>query len=281
VSAAASVLVDGVAARTVDVEDRGLHFGDGVFETIACPGGRPRFLDLHLARLERGCRALRLGFDHVHALAAEVSALAAGNESCLVKAIVTRGRAVVRGYGFTGTERPTRIVMRYAWPAGTERHARDGIDVRLAITRVGESPALAGIKHLNRLEQVLARGECPVAEVAELLMLDASGRLAGGTMSNVFVVVRGVLQTPSLERCGIAGVMRHVVLREAGRTGLHVDVREIEAGALHVADEAFVTNARIGVWPVRSVEGRALGIGPVTRRVQDMLAPLLEGGARG
>jgi 4-amino-4-deoxychorismate lyase len=141
---------------------------------------------------------------------------------------------------------------------------------------LGENAALAGMKHLNRLEQVLARAEVPSTEAAELLLFSSSGRLISGTMSNVFIVRNGRLITPRIDVCGVAGVMRRVVLREAIEAGLAVEEGTLSQGDLHSAAEIFLTNARIGIWPVRALGQRALTIGDVTRRVQTLIAPALE-----
>jgi 4-amino-4-deoxychorismate lyase len=143
--------------------------------------------------------------------------------------------------------------------------------------RLGENPALAGLKHCNRLEQVLARREWTDPGIAEALLFSSSGKLASGTMSNVFIVDGSNLRTPRMDRCGVAGIMRRVVLREAARVGISAREDVLDAEDLRNASEIFLTNARIGVWPVRSLDRRELGPpGPITRRLQQALEPLLE-----
>jgi len=256
--------------------DRGLHYGDGVFETIACRKGRARFLSLHLERLTQSCERLRINLGDVTPLRREVEQVAAAASEAMLKVIVTRGDAVARGYGIAGSEVATRLLFQYPLPPENEAFVRDGIRVRIAGLRLGENERLAGMKHLNRLEQVLARAEVPVEDAPELLMFGSSGQLACGTMSNVFLVDDGRIRTPRIDRCGVAGVMRRVVIREARQIGLSVQEEVLSASDLHGASEVFVTNARVGLWPVRSVEERVIGVGPVTRRLQAHLAPLLE-----
>ena len=262
-------LVEGVSPY-----DRGLHYGDGLFETIVCVKGQARLLSLHLERLSLGCERLRIALGDVAPLRAEIQNLAAAGEA-LVKVIVTRGEAVARGYGWAGTEVASRLVIRYPLPPENSG-ARDGIRAVVAKLRYGENPHLAGLKHLNRLEQVLARSEVPVEDAAELLVFSSCGNLVSGTMSNVFLVRQGRLLTPRLDRCGVAGVMRRVVLREAAAAGIPVEEDVLSQEHLASADEVFVTNARIGIWPVRALGGRDLGVGPITRRVQARLETLLE-----
>ena len=153
-----SVLVNGVPAQSVSVLDRGLHYGDGLFETITCRGGKPRLLELHLERLSEGCRRLGIDPGDMEVIRREIEQLAGEVDASIVKLILTRGEAVARGYDLTGAETPTRISLRYVSkpePPGGTRPWR----VRTARLRLGENPALAGMKHLNRLEQVLARAE--------------------------------------------------------------------------------------------------------------------------
>jgi 4-amino-4-deoxychorismate lyase len=264
-------LVDGVSPY-----DRGLHYGDGLFETIVCVKRRARFLSLHLERLSLGCERLRIALGDVEPLRQEIQAAAAAAGDVLIKVIVTRGEAVARGYGWSGTEVASRFVFRYPLPPENTAASRDGIRSVVAKLRYGENPQLAGLKHLNRLEQVLARSEVPVDDAAELLVLSSSGNLISGTMSNVFLVRQGRVSTPKLDRCGVAGVMRRVILREAAAAGIVVEECVLGDADLAGADELFVSNARVGIWPIRILDGRELGVGAVTRRIQARLSPLLE-----
>lgn len=266
----------GLDARSLAL-DRGLHFGDGLFETIACRHGHPRFLADHLARLELGCERLRIEFHAFEALRREIAQLASGAERALLKVLVTRGQATARGYAPQGDERASRIVLRYGWPLEDPRHAVDGVAVRIADLVLGENPRLAGLKHLNRLELVLARSELRGSPFLEALLLSSSGRLVSGTMTNVFVVLGTEIRTPQLDRCGVAGVMRRVVMRAAAEEGLAVEEAPLTRADLDAAREIFLTNARIGIWPVCAVQSRTLAPGPITRRLQARIQPWLEG----
>lgn len=269
------VLVDGLAADVVSVRERALHYGDGLFETIACAAGTPRLLELHLQRLARGCVRLKLPPVAAQVLAHEVRELAGRSGRCMIKLILTRGAASARGYRPSGTETPSRILLRYSWPPYDPSLGQDGVSVRTASVRLGENPALAGIKHLNRLEQVLAAAEC--ADAAEALMYSSSGRLVSGIMSNVFLVDGQTLLTPALDRCGVEGVMRERVLTLTAAAGIKVILRRLRQEDCRRVREMFLTNALIGVRPVRSLDGRELAVGPVTRRVQQLIAADLAG----
>lgn len=270
------VWVNGNPEHEVSPFDRALHFGDGLFETIACRRGRPRFLGLHLERLRLGCTRLGIDPGALEIIATEVRALAGEVESVLVKVLLTRGTALARGYAATGGEKATRVTFRYAWPGETRSESQDGVRVRTATLRLGENPALAGLKHCNRLEQILARREWTDPAIAEALLFSSSGKLVSGTMSNVFIVEGSVLRTPRMDLCGVAGVMRRVVLREAARLGIAAREDVLGVEDLQRASEVFLTNARIGIWPVRALDARSLPCGSVTRKLQEVLAPLLE-----
>ena len=272
--------INGRAARSVSLLDRGLHYGDGLFETIACIAGRARFLDRHLKRLADGCARLAMPPLDAAGLRREVEKLAAGAARSVIKLLVTRGAAVSRGYGLTGREQPTRVALRYRWPADDPALARDGVRVRIASLQLGENPALAGIKHCNRLEQVLARAEWTDTGITESLLFSSSGALISGTMTNVFLVHDSRLLTPRVDRCGVAGVMRAVVLDLAARAGIAAEECVLEAHHLAQAHEVFLTSALKGIRPVRELDGRVLAPGPVTRALQAHLAPLLAGEAR-
>jgi 4-amino-4-deoxychorismate lyase len=199
-------------------------------------------------------------------LADEIHAHCPQRGRAVVKLIVTRGPGA-RGYMPPEANAPTRVLAISAWPDFPQHYYRDGIKMRTCRLRLGENPALAGIKHLCRLEQVLAQLELRGEAVQQGLMLDASGQVAGGTSSNVFLVSQAKLATPNLVRCGIKGVMRRAVLEAARTLGISAEEREIPAAEIDRADEVFVTNAIFGMWPVAELDGRRFAVGPITQRL--------------
>jgi 4-amino-4-deoxychorismate lyase len=239
--------------------------------------GRPRFLSLHLQRLASGCARLGMPAPDRDAIAREIETAAAEKSGAVLKLIVTRGRARARGYAVSGAEEGTRVLLRYPAERADEQPGTDGVRVRLGELRLGENPALAGLKHLNRLEQILARLEWSDPDIAESLLFSSSGALVSGCMSNVFLVHGGRLCTPRLDLCGVAGVMREVVGRLAVQQRIEFDKRPLDLAGLNAAEEIFLTNALTGIRPVRELAGRALPVGALTRRLQQALAPLLAG----
>jgi len=282
-SAPLAALVDGARADSVPLGDRGLHYGDGLFETIAIRAGAPCLWEDHLARLCLGAQRLGIPAPDAGVLLAECLALAAGAETGVVKLILTRGPGG-RGYRPPLRSQPTRILALYPPAAPVLGAAETGVAVRWCRTVLGENPRLAGIKHLNRLEQVLARAEWDPGETgqAEGLMCDCRGRVIAGTMTNLFVLAGGRLLTPRLDTCGVAGTVRGLVRRLAPQFGLETAEADLRPADLHAADGLFLTNAVIGVWPVRALGVRTFAVrdlpqGLLAAVTATVHAPLIRG----
>jgi 4-amino-4-deoxychorismate lyase len=271
------VVINGQAIDGISSLDRGLLYGDGVFETIAVEDGRPRFWLRHLARLNSGCERLGIPQPQGRRLLEESLAVISGVDRGVLKILVTRG-CTGRGYRPPSDAIPTRIIQLHPWPDDTGSHSGSGVRVRLCRQRLGHNPALAGIKHLNRLEQVLARGEWDDPGIHEGLLLDGDDRLVEGTMSNLFLIRNRVLLTPDLSRCGVAGILRTVVMELAARVPLPLQVRALGLDDLREADEVFLTNSLIGIWPVNAVDDRPYRRGALTRRLQQLLQGLSSDG---
>lgn len=261
-----AALINGKPARCVDVADRGLHYGDGVFTTLAVRGGVPLFWERHLARLQADANRLGLPFPGGQVLTEEARQLCPPHIDAVLKIILTRG---VGGRGYRRAENTagTRIVSPHPQPDYPPDLAEKGVRARLCGLRLGLNPRLAGIKHLNRLEQVLARAEWDDDSIREGLLLDYEGFLVEGVMSNVFLVQEGRLRTPLLDRCGVAGVMRGLVVQFARDLGLAVEEARILPAELDATDELFLTNSVIGLWPVCELDGKRFPVGPVARRL--------------
>lgn len=268
------LLINGTPTTGIDARDRGLNYGDGLFETLALLDGQPRLWLYHMRRLEHGCRRLGLPLPDTRLLADELAQLYrqyTGNDRqrLVAKIIITRGQGG-RGYRPVSAE-PTRIVSVSAWPLYPRRHD-EGIQVRWCRTRLGQNPQLAGLKHLNRLEQVLASQEWDDDDIAEGLMLDQQGHVIEGTRSNLFVISRQTLVTAPLSECGIAGVVREIICTDVIGHGLPVTVRPLSIADVVAADEAFLCNSIIGIWPIiRIVDVRHAGrfaVGPLTRHLR-------------
>ncbi len=263
-------------SENIEPIDRAAAYGDGLFETIAIRNSKPRFWSMHSERLQTGCERLGLPCPTPAALLAEIeTAIAAAKietEFAAAKLTVSAGFAG-RGYQRDPTADPVvRVSLHTAKTLPTEDY-QNGISTRLCTTRLAVQPLLAGIKTLNRLEQVIARAEWNDEKIFEGLLLDTDGRLICGTMSNVFIIKKSVLITPAITRCGVSGIMRrHLVklLQEDG--SVECEVRDVAADELTSADEVFLSNSQFGVLPVRTCTSLQWAVGPITRHAQNLVA---------
>lgn len=262
-----SVWVNGIACAMVQASDRGLQYGDGVFETMSVRDGQVPLWNRHLARLLEGCARLKIESPPAD-LEDEITQAARGVTRGVLKLIVTRGVGG-RGYRPAVATPATRILSLHSPPEHPRAHWSEGVRVRVCATRLGINPVLAGVKHLNRLEQVLARSEWEDVGTAEGLMLDVRGNVIEGTMTNLFFIEGGALVTPDLSGAGVAGIMRGLLLERALDWGLQTRVEQVSPARLVQAEEMFLCNGVIGVWPVRDVEGRHYPVGEVARRASE------------
>ena len=265
------ILVNGAATEMVAATDRGYAYGDGVFRTFPVRAGRASAWPLQYRKLSQDCAALGLPCPAEAVLAEEVMRASAAQDESVVKIIVTRGGGE-RGYEPPRDPRPTRVVMASRGAPRPVDLARRGVQVRVCRTRAAIQPCLAGVKHLNRLENVLARAEWSDPAVSEGLMLDTRGNVIGGTMSNLFIVDATGLATPDLSGCGVAGVTRGRILAAAARDGVSCRIEALSLDRVLAAWEVILVNSVIGAWPVRVIEGRSLTPGPDNARIQTWLA---------
>ena len=266
------ILVNGSRTSLINVLDRGLQYGDGLFETIAVVNGKPLLWERHLQRLTSGCHRLGISVPDPILLANEAAQICAGQEKCVLKIIITRGTGG-RGYRASQTSghfthlTPTRILSLHRWPDYPAAFSQHGITLRLCKTRLGINPAIAGIKHLNRLEQVIARSEWDDPDIPEGLMVDSNGYVVEGTISNVFVVHKGVLTTPDLSGSGVDGVMRGLILDIAESFAIPNRIAQLRPDDIKKVDEIFLCNTLINIWPVRFFEGTSFDDFRITRTI--------------
>jgi 4-amino-4-deoxychorismate lyase len=258
--------IDGQTADRLAADDRGLAYGDGVFRTLECLDGRPRLWRWQYERLAADAAALALALPEERLLLDELAAACAGVGRAVAKITLTRGQGP-RGYAAREGCRETLIVGAEPWRGYPAEWARDGVAVDWCALRLGLQPRLAGIKHLNRLENVLARTDLQHSDCQEGLLLDSDGRVIEGTASNLFVRRRGQWLTPKLDRCGVSGALRAWVLAQ-------VDVCEACLAPQDVldADELFLCNSLAGIWPVQRLGAQQWHDYSGARALQSMLA---------
>jgi 4-amino-4-deoxychorismate lyase len=267
------VLINGKPALSLSLFDRSIHYGDGLFETIALRNGELEYLSEHLVRLEKGAAILGMPAINTAELIAEIKSMIGSRIQAVMKVIVTRGSGG-RGYQQPDPLNINRIIYCYPWPVHYDGLL--GLRVRFCETPVSSHPLLKGIKHLNRLENVLARNEWS-DDYHEGLMADIEGNWIEGTMSNLFWINDGVIYTPLLQHAGIEGIMRAKVMDIADKAQIPCKaVFCSEKETLLNADELFMTNSLFGIKPVNYLNGKSFTPGELTQRLQSLLKDELQ-----
>jgi 4-amino-4-deoxychorismate lyase len=265
----------GERVASLAVDDRGLQYGDGLFETVAIRNGEPRLWTSHMERLARGCNLWRIKLpDPDELLAGVMNAVSASNVPsayAVVKIIVTAGRGL-RGYGRGEATTPSVLYGAFIAAPASPRSYGEGVETLLCDTRLASHSAFAGIKTLNRLEQVLARSEVVATDAFEGLTMDADDNIICGTMSNVFFVHKNRLTTAAVEHSGVAGVMRRHIIEVMSEQGLETEFRYTSSADLNEVDEVFLSNSQFGVLPVNRCGSSRWAVGDVTQRVMAVLA---------
>jgi len=245
-----NILINGIESTCIDARDRGFQYGDGVFETIAWKDGKLQLWDEHMLRMQSACERLSLACVDAENWLNDIQQLNPEND-CVIKLSISRGVSG-RGYAYDKEDSVTRVAAVYPWPNYTQQ-SENGINAIICQTPISINPSLAGIKHLNRLDNVLAKNEWQDEGIAEGLMLDNHQHVIEGTMSNVFCVLDNELYTPALVRCGVSGVMRQQVIHIAEQMDIPVNVIEISKQNFLQMDAVFVTNSIIGLWTVNKI----------------------------
>lgn len=262
-------MINGEYQQHVSVEDRGLHYGDGLFETFRVNNQVAINRAQHMHRLRVGLKTLQISASsdlierHLNKYLYETNLPPIAR----LKVIVTRG-GPARGYASIQAMPPTVVIGAAPYNDIDESKRIAGVTLRFCSTRLSSNETLAGVKHLNRLEQVLARSEWQDDTIYEGLMFDAEESIVEGTMSNLFLVHNTVLTTPTLDRSGVRGVMRGVIMEYiASEMGLVVKEQRVSRDDLHSADEVFISNSLIGALPVSQCDEFSWLPGPVTQDI--------------
>lgn len=266
-------LVNGEISTFIATTNRGLNYGDGVFETMVVNSTRPRRWQAHMDRLGLGCERLGLVMPPQALLLREVQTVSAGLTDAVVKIVLTRD-GMGRGYTPPSDGTCTRIVSAHVYPDGIAEIAHEGVKAQVCDLRLALQPALGGIKHMNRLEQILAAAEIRDSNAVEGILLDREDHVISAIAANIFLVTDERLLTPRLDRCGVRGVVRAQIL--AGFSH-RCEQRRIHVDMLWEADEVFICNTIRGVVPLTAINEKAFDIGPVTREIQAWLHELPKG----
>jgi 4-amino-4-deoxychorismate lyase len=253
-------LINGGLDQAISPLDRGFAYGDGIFRTMVMRNGLPDFWPMHYQKLVADCSAIGIVCPSAELLMSDLQQLFSVEEIAVAKIIITRGEGN-RGYTPPAITAPTRAVIKSKMPEYPQENFREGVHLCICETRLANQPKLAGVKHLNRLENVLARMEWQDANIAsgivEGVMLDMHGNVIECTSANIIARFGEMLITPALDLCGIAGITRQHILEIAHKLSLAPAIEVFDLNKLYQADEMIICSSLYGAWQVRSIQNFA------------------------
>ncbi|CAM2807474.1 aminodeoxychorismate lyase [Moritella viscosa] len=246
------MIINGSPSQDVAIADRGFNFGDGHFTTIKIAAGQALLLDLHLARLQQACAALAIEFTQWNELLAVITQQALVLRGGVLKVTITRGEGG-RGYSTLGCSRANWFLQHRSIPAQYSDWAREGIELMLCEYQQTVNPALAGLKTLNRLDQVMIKQELDANGMNDGLVCSTDGYVIETSVANVFWVIGDKVYTPSTERSGVEGVMKTHISNLLNKLGFSLKTGDYTISNVLAADEIFITNSVMEVVPVKSI----------------------------
>ena len=265
--------VNGKLTNKINIKDRVVQYGDGVFETIAVKKNSVEFWKEHYRRLSQGCRVLKIKCPSELFLRKEITNFLKKikKKKFVLKLIISRGEGG-RGYKPPKNMKPTRILGAYDWPHYPEINYKKGIKIGICKSKIGFQPFLSKIKHLNRLEQVIARSEWETKKITESIMLDFNDNVIEGTMSNIFGIKKNIFYTPLIQFSGVEGVMRNVILKLLKKRKEKYKIKKITMKELLSFDEIFICNSIFGIWSVRQISNKKFPFGKKTQETINFLS---------
>jgi 4-amino-4-deoxychorismate lyase len=271
----AMIFINGEQCNVVSALDRGFNYGDGIFETIRVVNHKLTLWPYHRARLLNGAQRLKITFD-IDLVENELAQACSVQAQSVIKLVITRGVGG-RGYMPGNGMEASRIISVHELPTYPSVFYKEGIELHVCDTRIGSSPLLAGLKHLNRLDQVMASLEMMNSSCAEGLLLDEREYVIEGIRTNLFIMVDNMLITPDLSRSGIEGVMRQFILEEVAAThNIQYKIAIIDMDIIAQAHEIFVCNSVNGIWPVNKIGDLSFGVGNITKLLQESVHSVLQ-----
>jgi 4-amino-4-deoxychorismate lyase len=248
------IIINGQFQDCIDVTERALQYGDGCFTTMAFTQGKLQLWSKHLARLQHNCQRLAINFNQWQALQDSALSLIAKAEyeSGVIKIIISRGKGG-RGYSPLNVTEPSYILSCHVLPVHYASWQKQGISLGLSPIKLAMQPLLAGLKHLNRLEQVLVKQALDLTEFEDALVCDTSGNIVEASAANVFWLHKGQWFTPSLENSGVEGVMRNEVCELLSTLSQPVTETKQKFTVDFAAEEMFICNALMTIVPVTSL----------------------------
>ncbi len=263
-------LINGSFDHTLSPLDRGFAYGDGVFRTLVMRDGLPENWPLHYQKLVADCAVINIVCPSAELLMSDLQQLFLLDETAVAKIIVTRGEGE-RGYAPPAVTMPLRVVIRTALPQYPEECFVNGVNLYVCETQLSSQPKLAGVKHLNRLENVLARMEWNDPTFTEGIMLDTNHNVIECTSANIFARFGDMLMTPSLHQCGIAGITRQRIIDIAHTLSLKSAVEIFKLEKLFSADEVIICNSLYGAWQVKTIQQKTWPTGALAANIRTAL----------
>lgn len=248
-------LVNGIQQNQIDIESRGLAYGDGIFTTAKIVQGKVPYLMLHIDRLISGCKKLGITPPSPDHLFSQLTFVSENNSLAVLKVIIS-AKAGGRGYARSGNKDHDLIIMVHDFPAQYDYQIQQGITLGLSNQKIGLNSMLAGLKHLNRLEQVLLREELSTRTEDDLLITNLNNEVISATSANIFINIDEKLYTPDLTLSGINGIMRQVILKHYPNTVVKV----LSLDDISQANTMFICNSVMGIMPINNYNGRSLKI---------------------
>lgn len=248
-------LVNGIQQHHIDIENRGLAYGDGLFTTAKISNGHIQFLSAHTERLLFGCKKLGIMPPAQDDLIKQLTTVAKNYSLAVLKVMITAKNGG-RGYARTTSNGHDLIIMIHDYPSHYDELAKTGLKLGVSKQQIGLNPMLAGLKHLNRLEQVLLRDELLARAEDDLLVTNILGEVIEATSANLFFTLNGILHTPDVSQSGVNGIMRQAVLKRYPNT----IVKPVILKELAKIETMFLCNCVMGIVPVSHFNNRVLAI---------------------
>jgi 4-amino-4-deoxychorismate lyase len=263
-------LVNGSFDYAISPFDRGFAYGDGVFRTLVMRDGLPESWPQHYQKLVADCAAINIVCPSAELLMSDLQQLFTPDEEAIAKIIITRGEGN-RGYTPPPITAPMRVVTKSAMPQYAEARFTEGVNLHVCETRLALQPKLAGVKHLNRLENVLARMEWNDQNIADGILLDTNDNVIECTAANIFARFGDTLITPNLTQCGVAGITRQRIIELAHTLSLKISVETFNLEKLFTADEVIICNSIYGAWQVRQIQDKSLKTDALGANIREAL----------
>jgi len=247
--------INGKQINQLSVKERGFSYGDGLFTTAKINDGNIEMLSMHIKRLKEGCLKLKIELPNLNKLNEELQVVASSYNKAVIKVVITAGQGG-RGYSRLGTSSPTVIISVSEFPEHYELWQQNGINLGVSSLQLGINPMLSGLKHLNRLEQVLIRQELDNKPEDDLLVTNFQGHIIETSCANLFWLIDEQFYTPEIRLSGVAGLVRDKILLNLP----NVKLGEFILSDIEKAQAMFICNSVMGIVPVKTFNGKLLSL---------------------